>query len=248
MEAIVLAALALTGAAYLNQDVDQSSINKEGDSIRNGTRLVNATEVTKYKDPQIKKQRHIFDYSQHGINYSMVRGQDLNIANLNEAYKPYSAPRQCPTFSLPEIFDDRADSVSYVEAFSTPAHFNQGGIIPLATSQNTSYTVCIPTKASIKGDRNASLAHHPRVYIQGGEELHKRTAEMKDKMLRAGMATENLKMYPALTGVLNREQNPWGNGGVLQSVFGAEQAWRTKKKGANQAVVMAPVYSERFRK
>lgn len=248
MELILLGGLGLMGVSYLTSDFSQNGLklDKERSVSKSGRAM--KTNVTEYKDPQPKYKRIMFDMSETGFIYGIERPMNMNLTNLNEAFKPYSAPRQTPTYSVPDVLQDKAKTLSYLEATASPFYFNKKqGYIPLGNNQNANPMVEIPGKASIKGDRHQSLAHYPRVYFTSGEELKKKTSEPYDKMLDAGMPTESEKKYVPLTGKLNREWNPWGPGGHLQILFNRSKENKTRSKMTNQAHMMAPVYDYRLR-
>lgn len=247
MEFVFLGGLALLGSFYLTKDFNQTGIKTDSETEFGDGRSL-TPDVTTYKNPKPKERRNMMDFSEMGFTYSVAKANTFNLVNLNEAYKPWSAPTQKSTMDIVDIFEDQAKNLAHLEAFSTPFYFtNRQGSIPLGTNQNTNPQVAIPTKASIKGDRNRSLANYPRVYIQSGEEIKKLTAEPCDGFLDAGMPEEENKKYVPLTGKLNRDWNPWGNGGHLQRIFNKRQETTTERKKANRSILMGPVYGHRIK-
>lgn len=248
-ETIILTGVTALAILYFSMDFFNQGRIKEQNESGTGETGMNTVDmqVTEYKDPGPKEARHMFDFSEMGLNYGMLKPSDLAVTNINDAYKPWTAPRQTPTNSLPEIFQDRAKTQAYLEATATPFYFNQkNGEMVLSTSQNSAPLVEIPGPQSIKGDRGSSLAHYPRVYFSSGDELKKKTSERYDRMLNAGMPTESEVRHVPLEGVLNREQNPWGPGGSLQSLFNRSGERVTREMGTNRSTLLAPVLSGRF--
>lgn len=249
MEFLVLGGLAAAGYWYLISPYENNGLAMDVDRDINSLEgRQQMTEVTKYKDPMPKQRGHMFDFSEAGITYGVTHPLNLNLTNLNEAYKPYTAPMQKSTRDMTAIFEDQAKTLAYMEATSTPFYFNEReGSIVLSGNQNANPLVEIPGRNSFRWDPEQSLVYYPRVYIQSGTENKVKTSEPYDKLLNAGMPTEHEKKWVPLEGRLNREWNPWGPGGQLQTLFTGYQQKRTLRKGADQAVIMQPVWDSRVR-
>lgn len=246
MEFAILGSLGLLGYKYLNNDYNSMGIKVDtpNDHSKGGSAMTE--EVTKYKDPAPKKANNMFNYSEMGITYGLNKPHTLAWSNLNEAYKPRSAPMQRSTSDLVDIFEDQAEISAYLEATGAAFYFDERqGSIPVATSQQSNPLVEVPP-GSLKGDRNKSLLYYPRVYVDRGEEIKKTTSEPYDKFLDAGMPETSEKKYVPLTGRLNRASNPWGNGGKLNRVFTKRQEFESERRGADRAVLMQPVFNSRL--
>jgi len=249
MELLVLGVMGVLGATYLTRDYDNNGLVMDSNRENNTNGRNMKTDVTEYKPLAPKFKRNMMDISETGILYGIEKSSTKNLTNLNDAYKPWSAPRQKPTYSMVDIFKDRAETQAYLEATGTPFYFNKNqGEMVLGTTQQSNPLIEIPGKMSIKGDRENSLAHYPRVYIDAGEEIKKKTSEPYDRMLNAGMPTESETKLVPMEGLLNREWNPWGPGGHLQTLFNRNHEKKSVKKGANQSNLMAPVLGSRFYK
>lgn len=205
------------------------------------------TEVTQYKDPQPKYERNLFDMVEAGMVYGIEKPTNLNMTNLNEAFKPWSAPDQTPTKSIYEFLSNQATSQAYLEAHATPFYFNKDGQIPLATNQQSNPNVEIPNTNSIRGDREATLANYPRVYVDGGEEIRKPTAEFGDHFLGGLQPTEMEMLRVQDEGRLNRDHNPWGPGGQFQRVFSRNHEDESRRRGVDRATILSPVVGSDYR-
>lgn len=191
------------------------------------------TDLTKTGPTDAKKHKTLLDMAEMGISYGIERAQHLNMTNLNEAYKPYSAPPQKSTHSLSEFLKHQADKNAYLEANGHPFYFYTEGVIPLSSTQQSNPNIEIPSRASIKGDRNASLANYSRVYIDSGYDQAPPNSSAKDMLLGQGEPTEYEVPHVPMEGKLNRDWNPWGPGGVAQTIFNKHNARLTHSRGVN---------------
>lgn len=242
MEIALLSGLALLGFCYAKK-VSESPVKgmQMNSSVAPvpGKGLTN--EVTQYKDPAPKYARDYFDMNEAGMVYGIEKPQNLAMANLNEAYKPWSAPSQTPTRSVAEFLSNQAMSQAYIEAHATPFYFNKNGETQLTTNQQSNPNVEIPSCASITGDKEQSLAYYPRVYVSSGEEVYKPTAEYRDGFLHEYQPTEMEMDRVQDEGRLNRDHNPWGPGGHYQRVFMPNHEAESRRRGVDRATMLSPV-------
>lgn len=237
MEILVLAGLGALGLAYaskINVGQMESSV-----AVPSGEGQMN--EVTLYKDPEPKFARNFFDLTEAGMVYGIEKPTNLNVTNLNEAYKPWSAPSQAPTKNVLEFLGNQAISQAYLEAHATPFYFNKNGEIPLASNQQSNPNVEIPGMESIKGDRDASLSFYPRAYVDSGEEIRKPSAEYRDHFLQGMQPTEMEMDMPQPEGRLNMDHNPWGPGGHHQRLFSRIHEEESRRRGIDRATILSPV-------
>ncbi len=172
-----------------------------------------------------------------GINYATFKAQSLNVAKLNDAFLPFSAPDQTPTRSMTDVLRGLAHNSSIVQQYSDAFHINSMGMIPLTTAAQANPNVEIPTMSSVRGDKNASLAKYPRVYVDRKSESSQFAYPYSSwkNSLAAGMPTESETSNVPGTGLLNRAYNPWGPGGIVQVLTGQGQEMTTRQKHTNQS-------------
>jgi hypothetical protein len=195
------------------------------------------------------------DFHDAGIFWGMNRPQMLNMTNLNDAWKPYSAPQQKSTRSLFQIYKNEAEKEAYLGQYAHPFYFMKDGEIPLASAEQSNPNVEIPCKGqSIRGDTGNSLAFYPRAYADlsqcDGNTPHI-FSKKGERIWNAGQPTEEEEVYVPREGQVNREFNPWGPGGVLQRLFSTRNERETRRKGVDRAVLTVPppssYYNSKYR-
>lgn len=197
------------------------------------------TQVTKSMNEQPKVESKSLDFREAGMVYGIERAQSLNVTNLNEDYKPYSAPPQESTYSMTEFLDNKAKNYAWLEANATPFYFSRDGEIPLASTQQSNPNVEIPSKAGIRGDTKSSLGTYSRAYIDSGYDDKTPSSAAKDMMLGAGEPeTYEVTNVPE-EGKLNRDWNPWGPGGVVQTLYNKQHEYVTQQRGTNRSHIVA---------
>jgi hypothetical protein len=194
--------------------------------------------------------KHTFFRDMHdtGIAWGIQRPTMLNVTDLNEAWKPYSAPDQTPSRSLFDLFKNEADKSAYLGKFAHPFYFMRDGEIPLSTAEQSQPNVeTISKTQSFKGDPNSSLCYYPRVYVDyhNGNNPHIYSTSER-RVWNAGQPTESEVLYVPREGQVNREFNPWGPGGVLQRIFNTRNERETRRKGVDRATRTVPPPSTYF--
>lgn len=184
------------------------------------------------------------DLSQAGINWGQQRTVDLHLTHLNSAFVPYSAPTQTPTQNLDEIFADQADRDVFLEVFQPSFYFRDNVEMPLTSAAAGVYNVEIPGPDSIRYDPNASLATHPRTYVDNytmSQKPYYFTGE-KGTMGASGamepVIWEETNVPP--TGQLNFDFNPYGPGGNVQNLMNNRNEVITRARGTNRSTVIGP--------
>lgn len=182
------------------------------------------------------------DFSDAGISMGADRTAHLNVTNLNEAWKPRTAPRQGPTRNVNEIFRDQADRDSYLFQYAPQFFFRRTPEVILSNAEQSNPNVEIPAKGvSIHGDPGNSLAYYPRVYYDyatPGQNPHIFSEDQGRG--GAGQPTESEVRRVPREGDLNYNQNPWGPGGVLQQLFNRHGRQLTNQFGTDRSRVIAP--------
>lgn len=207
--------------------------------------------VTRNRTPAISRQESSIgqkekmwnrEYNEQGLNVGTFKPTNLGVTNLNDAWKPRSAPRQRATSSLPEIYGGEAESSAYVQEYGPDFYFmTQVPEIPLATAAQSNMNVEIPScDNSIRGDDDNVLWNYPRVYCDypAGRNPHIFTGERNT--LGAGEPTESEELYVPREGDLNILYNPWGPGGAVQNVMASNAEAVSRRQGVNQSSVLRP--------
>lgn len=209
--------------------------------------------VTSYRtrDYSKKETSMMDDYHMHrkdlreaGISWGTQKTQDLNLNNLNEAYKPRSAPTQIPTHDLDEILTDQADITAYVNQHAYPFYFRRVSEVPLATAAQATLSIEIPIYGrSFKGDKKNSLASYPRVYSDkwypGDNKSYSTFTGFKGTM-GAEEPESYEEVYVPREGDMNRDYNPWGPGGVIQRIYNKDAERVTRRKRTDRAAIGRP--------
>lgn len=191
-------------------------------------------------DDTLEERYHaeVRDMSDAGVYWGAVKPQLLNMTNLNESWKPRSAPRQEPTRDVTAIMRDQASQASYLMQYGPQFWFMKKGEMPLATAEQSNPNVEIPNYGeSIRGDRHNLLAHYPRVYAEGG---NPNIFTGDPGTLAAGEPTEDEEREVPFEGAQNYHFNPFGPGGVFQRLMASENERRGRRRRTDQAVVARP--------
>lgn len=177
-------------------------------------------------------ENNMSNFSEMGISYSSHRPTLMELANVNDAYHPISAPKQESTYSVPDVLSNQAATQALLADTVVPFFFDsQQNDIFLGSNTQKLPTVMVPTENSIMGDPGASLMNYPLTFVEG----QRASQGAWDK---AGVPTE--RNAPGLRDngkVLLQESNPWGPGGTLQRMFNGKWENDTRRKGANQSKV-----------
>lgn len=175
-----------------------------------------------------------------GIFWGTQRTQLLNVTNLNDAWKPRGAPAQKPTRSMFEFLTGVSETDSYLEKYGREFYFLRDPEIPLANAEQSNPNVEVPSQfSSIRGDPGNTLLNYPRVYVDyHGKNPH--LFSNNPKTWNAGEPTEWEEQLVPQEGQVNREFNPWGPGGVLQSLFAYRNENVTRNKKCNRATAAVP--------
>ena len=198
------------------------------------------------------------DFTEFGMPLALWRTDNLNVTNLNNAWKPRSAPDQSPTRNLYDIFDASAERQSYLDKFGHLFYIRANdGQIPLTGAEGGSLTIQLPD-----GSRNSTLWNdtkrvlpynplvyrdwlrwNPHIYAVGGAPVYNSNI---------GQPTE----WETPTGEphsspVNENTNPLGPGGTFQSIYRASnQRAAFDKFIARDHVITPPpsnYYNAKFR-
>lgn len=200
------------------------------------------TDVTQYKDIGSRVVSKIHDLSEMGMVYNMEKANMIDVTNLNEAYKPWSAPDQNAS-NVPDLMAKQAETDAYLEATASPFYFNKNGEIFLGSATHDNLNVEIPSMSSIQHDHGATLATLPRVYIDSGTEQVAPTAEYSDGLLNAGQPTEmEMLRVQREKGSVYEASNPWGPGGAYPRIFNPRQEQVSRARGVDRSTRMANPY------
>ena len=241
---VVLGAMALYGLYAVNYDQKPTQyiegVNQKGGRLqKKKNKGAMQTNLTTKGNEGAKKEKILLDMAESGMTYGIERAQHLNLTNLNEAYKPYSAPPQKSSHSIAEFLNNQASKNAYLENNATPFYFWRDGEIPLATTQQSNPNVEIPSRKSIKGDRFASLASYSRVYVDSGYDTAPPNSSARDKMLGQGEPETYEVPHVPEEGKLNRDWNVYGPGGVNQVIYNQHHERLTRSRGANRSHIVA---------
>lgn len=227
--ALIAALGGLSGLAYyLNQ------YNVDGETPENE------------KVPLLYRSGMLKDLMSTGIVNATIRPFYLAFTDLNEAFKPHSAPFQTPTHDLGLILEQYDRNLAYEQSYA-PAFFFKTPIsqISLSTAEQSNPNVIVPDKWS-QPPGAKSLGYHPRAYYEyHNQELYDKTYKNRFTTTGyntdAGMPTETeVHHVPPDAGPINIEFNPWGPGGLLQNLFNNGLQARTLTQGADLSTIIGP--------
>lgn len=225
MEFLVLAGLA--GAGYVLTMTPVKDFKKDDTDM-----------VDKYR-------RLNRDNEEVGISWGNQRTKDLEMADLNEAYKPRSAPRQEDTRQITDIFRDQSDISAYLEQYGSSFYLRHNGEMPLGSAQQSNLNVEIPsTSSSFRGDPGNSLLYYPRVYCDFDDTAKGRQNRQfvcsNRNFYGAGQPTESEECLVPEEGRNNINMNPYGPGGQVQRLVAARNERDTRRYGADRSRIGRP--------
>lgn len=183
------------------------------------------------------------DFDEVGLSYGAQRTGYLNMTNLNEAWKPRTAPRQRSTNNISDVYRSEADSAAYLAQYAPPFYFQTQGEMPLSTPVQSNPSVEVPScTSSIRGDPSNSLLFYPRVYIDychDPQNPHRFTYEY-GTMNSSGFPSETEVPFVPMEGALNFNYNPYGPGGDLQRLYNREARQATRRHWVDRAKLLQP--------
>lgn len=188
------------------------------------------------------------DLDESGISMGAARTGYLNLTNLNEAWKPRTAPRQVSTNNISDVYRSQADSDAYLFEYAPAFYFQTYGDMPLSTAEQSNPSVEVPSnRSSIRYDPNNSLLYYPRVYVDvyDGMNPHYFTGDY-GTMSSAGMPTESEVRFLPQEGYLNYNMSPFGPGGDLQSLYNYQSAQLSRIHGVDRSVILRQPSSNYF--
>lgn len=178
-----------------------------------------------------------------GIYYGAYKPTNLNEANLNEAWKPVSAPYGGSTHSLQKVFDEQASRYALVE---TKAHRffykHADGEIPYGTNQQANPNVyLITSRSSFRGDPHNSLQDYPRVYYDyhNGNNPHRFASTTDNRNKWVGEPEEFEELRVPTDNWFKSVANPYGPGGWVQQLWGKRNAREARETGMVKARLAA---------
>lgn len=200
-------------------------------------------DFTKKETSLVETYRHnLKDLTETGMSTGLYKASWHQLADLNEVYRPRSAPSQVPTRNVNKIFRSEADIQAYLEEYGPRFYFRPTGEIPLGTTAQSNPNVEIPSRnTSIRGDPKASLGNYPRAWVDftGLQNASTDCTHVMD--LGAGEPTEIEECEVPPEGLLNRTMNPYGPGGAVQRINNARQETLTRHLGMDRSRIARPV-------
>jgi len=112
MEVVLLGTL--LGVGYF---VTYPRPEKETPNATDASRPKGGVELDKYQNYKVA-----FD---GGITYGMGRPDQINLANLNEAYKPWTAPPMTGFPTVNKVYEQVAEREAYLQNYAYPFWFMQ---------------------------------------------------------------------------------------------------------------------------
>lgn len=179
-----------------------------------------------------------------GITYGTSKSTHLYSTNINEAFKPFGAPYQKSSRSVPEIMYREAQRSAMLNANGSGFWFSKDGEIPLSSADQSSPNVEIPSRGqSFHGDPNNSLAKYARVYadVSGTKKFNNPTPfHHQRNNWHQGQPEVWEEKYVPREDFIKEQANPWGPGGALQRLFGRKGGEESRKKGVKHDAVIRP--------
>lgn len=182
------------------------------------------------------------DFDEVGIGLGAARTGALNLTNLNEAWKPRSAPRQAPTRNISNIYRDQSDIVAYLKQYAPQFYFQHQGEMPLSSAVQSNPNVEVPTcTSSIAHDPGQSLLYYPRVYCDYNEPNNPHLFTGQPGTINSsGVPTEWEVLHVPKEGALNFQNNPYGPGGALQRLFNRQARELTREHWVDRSHLVRP--------
>lgn len=188
------------------------------------------------------ESRYHRDLQEVGLFWGTQRQRITELINLNEVYKPRTAPLQKPTRNLNDIWEDQAETAAYLQKHGPQYHFLRDGSIPLGQPQQSNPNVeIISHQVSFQHDPSYSLTCYPRAYVDNCKGKTTNSIFSNDPLTtEAGEPTTFSVIHLPKTGLLNFNFNPWGPGGAVQNLNAEKHAARTRHVGVMQAEMVRP--------
>lgn len=196
---------------------------------------------------------HLRDFLEYGMPTALWRTDNLNTVNLNNAWKPRSAPSQTPTRNLFGVMDDNAERQAYLDKYAHLFYIRANdGQIPLTRAEGGSLVIQLPdgsNSSTLWNDNKRVLPYNPLVYRDWVRWNPHIFAVGGAKVYNAniGQPTE----WETPTGgphssPINENTNPLGPGGTFQSIYRASSEREARDKFISKERVIAPPPSRYF--
>lgn len=184
------------------------------------------------------------DLDEAGIWWGKQRAWVQNLVDLNDAWKPRSAPMQEATYSMNAVLNNQAEIDAYLKNYGPQWMVRADPQIPVTTPDQSQLNVEIPCPGvSFHGDHENFLATYPRAYADYtcGRDAYDNNWHIftgQHDTLGMGEPTESEELNVPVTGHLNFILNPFGPGGSMQTIQSQRQEGETFWKGTHMDHVL----------
>lgn len=226
--------IALAGILGVGYFVTYPRPNKDTPNSEDASRPKGGVELDKYQQYKL--------FYDGGMTYGVGKPDQINLANLNEAYKPWTAPAIDGFPTVNKLYDQIATRTAYLQNYAYPFWFMQDQQMPIGNNHNKVYNVELPKGGTIWGDDHNTLRKLPRFYEDSlGYHIFSNSGFVGEGD-SAGEPTESLhRREDPDPRSIGARFNPYGPGGELQTLFTRQTAERSRRLGTNRSVVMGPV-------
>jgi len=177
------------------------------------------------------------DLQLNGISWGTQRAWVQHMVDLNDVWKPRSAPPQEATYSVAQVLSGQANIEAYLQTFGPQWLVRADPQIPIATPDQSQLNVEIPCPGqSFRGDTTNFLASYPRAYADydcGDPEKNTHIFTGEHGTLGAGEPEEEEELNVPREGHIQRLFNPYGPGGSQQKIINERQEAETYERGTH---------------
>lgn len=192
------------------------------------------------------RQMNKKELGETGIFYGAYKPTNLNSTNLNEAWKPVSAPYNGFTRSVRKVFNEQSERYATVETYGHRFFYKAAdGEIPYGTNQQSNPNVyLITSRSSFKGDPGNSLQKYPRVYydFHNGNNPKQFATTPNNRNKWVGEPEEFEELRVPTDNWFKSFANPYGPGGFVQQVLGQRISQEAREKGKVRSRLAAAPY------
>jgi len=203
-------------------------------------------------DVSTTKKMIMRDFHDMGIPLDLYKTAQLDTVNLNNAWKPRSAPDQVPTRSLYRLLETTSDTETYLDKYAFGFYIRaEDGYIPCSRPEANPQTIELPGggwTSTLKGDDKKTLQYQPLAYRDWHRWNPVQFANPTNGKVfngNVGAPTEfQTDLGQPTSAPINNNRNPYGpSRATFVNIPRARSERDSRNRFINRTQFLAPVHS-----
>lgn len=205
-------------------------------------------------DPSFSSNKRMImrDFHDMGIPLDLYKTSQLDTVNLNNAWKPRSAPDQRPTRSLYQLLETTSDTEAYLDKYAFRFYVRaEDGYVPQSRPEANPQTIELPGggwSSTLKGDTHRTLQFQPLAYRDWHRWNPVQFANPSNSKVfngNVGAPTEfQTDLGQPTSAPINNNRNPYGpSRATMVNIPKARSARDSRNRFISRDQFLAPVHS-----